>query len=101
MQGAKNHQGYRVQNLFTKAEYMAAMYLANQSKWCLAIGEGPYMGINNECKPFSYQYSELADYVSRQSVARQGFCIRLADSFDSSLHLDSQFSNHPILHSVE
>jgi hypothetical protein len=45
MQGAKNHQGYRVQNLFTKAEYMAAMYLANQSKWCLAIGEGPYMGI--------------------------------------------------------
>lgn len=47
MQGAKNHQGYRVQNLFTKAEYMAAMYLANQSKWCLAIGEGPYMGINH------------------------------------------------------
>jgi hypothetical protein len=51
MQGAKNHQGYRVQNLFTKAEYMAAMYLANQSKWCLAIGEGPYMGISNTTRP--------------------------------------------------
>ena len=27
-------------------------------------------------KPYSFQYSELAEYESRQSIARQGFCMR-------------------------
>lgn len=27
-------------------------------------------------KPYSYQYSELSEYQSRQSIARQGFCIK-------------------------
>ena len=57
--------------------------------------------IDNNCKPFSFMYSELADYESRQSVARQGFCIRLSDSHDSILHLNDQLSSRSILHAVE
>ena len=40
---------------------------------------------------FSYRYSELADYESRQSIARQGFCIRLSEGFDTALHLKDHF----------
>lgn len=44
-------------------------------------------------KPLNYSYSELADYQSRQSIAQQGFCIRLSEAFDAILHLQ----NRPII----
>ncbi|BDX04970.1 hypothetical protein [Planctobacterium marinum] len=36
-------------------------------------------------KPYSYQYSELAEYETRQSIARQGFCIKLLEEPKMSL----------------